>query len=96
MNSLGQQKDVEYTEYSVLPLRRSSRCFEDDTAVSHHFWLGTLTEGKGLSTIELFVLTCLDYLFLYCQQYLLFTKQPTLMWRSTVLILPLELVFPDF
>ena len=30
----GQQKDLEHTEYSVLPLRRASRCFEDEEKVS--------------------------------------------------------------
>ena len=29
----GQQKDLEHTEYSVLPLRRASRCFEDEEKV---------------------------------------------------------------
>ena len=34
-NSLeeGQQKDLEHTEYSVLPLRRASRGFEDEEQV---------------------------------------------------------------
>ena len=33
MNSLEQQRDLEHTEYSVLPLRRSSRCFEEEASV---------------------------------------------------------------
>ena len=34
LHSLEQQRDLEHTEYSVLPLRRMSRCFEDEVQVS--------------------------------------------------------------
>jgi hypothetical protein len=33
LNSLEQQKDLEHTEYSVLPLRRSSRCLDSEDQV---------------------------------------------------------------
>jgi len=45
---------------------------------------------------DLLVLTSLDQLLFKLK--ILFTflmKQPTLMWRSTVLRFPLQLVFPD-
>ncbi len=55
------------------------------------YWRGRL------STIDLLVLTSLDQVLLYCNYYLtFFTKHSTLMRRSTVLILPLKLIFPDW
>ncbi len=56
---------------------------------------GSLTEGDGLSTIDLLSLTSLDQL-LYKLKVLLTisTKQGTLMRRSTVQSLPPQLVFP--
>jgi hypothetical protein len=55
---------------------------------------GSLTEGEGLSTVDLLVLTRLDQL-LFTLNILLtsFTKQATLMRKSTVLSLPPYLVF---
>ncbi len=67
---------------------------------------GTLTEGKDqtgnpywsgrLSTVDLLVLTSLDQLILLLKILFIFffTKQATLMRRSTVLSLPFQLVFP--
>ncbi len=54
---------------------------------------GTLTEGEGLvqltSLYKTFKISCFNTTFFY-----FFTKQATLMRRSTVLSLPLQLVFP--
>jgi len=49
-----------------------------------------------LSTVNLLVLTSLDQLIFKLKiLFTFFTKQATLMRRSTVLSLPLQLVFPD-
>jgi hypothetical protein len=56
---------------------------------------GTLTKVGRLSTIDLLVLTSLDQLI--CNLKILFTfftQQPTLTRRSTVLSLPIQMVFP--
>jgi hypothetical protein len=56
---------------------------------------GTLFEVGRLSTINLLLVTRLDKLLDILQNYLIFfTKQATLMRRSTVLNLTLQLVFP--
>jgi hypothetical protein len=53
-----------------------------------------LLKGK-LSTIDLLVLTSFNELvFILRILFTLFTKQATLMRRSTILNLPLQLVFP--
>ncbi len=50
---------------------------------------------RGYSTVDLLVLTTLCQLFLILQTlFTYFTKQPTLKRRSSVLSLPLQLVFP--
>jgi len=51
--------------------------------------------GGRLSTVDLLVLTMLDHLFLYWKYYFpFFTKQATVMRRSTVLNHSPQLVFP--
>jgi hypothetical protein len=58
----------------------------------------SLTEGEARrhSTVDLPVLTSLDqFIFILITLFIFFTKQTTLMRRSTVLSLPLQLVFPD-
>jgi hypothetical protein len=51
--------------------------------------------GGRLSTVDLLVLTSLDLLvFILKILFSFFTKQATLMTRSTVLSLPPQLVFP--
>jgi hypothetical protein len=51
---------------------------------------------RWLSTVNLLVLTSLDQLIFKLKILFTFvTKQVTLMRRSTVLSLPLQLVFPD-
>jgi hypothetical protein len=53
------------------------------------YWRGRI------STVDLFVLNSLDQLLFTLKLYLsIFTKQPIIMRRSTVLSLPLQLVFP--
>jgi hypothetical protein len=50
-----------------------------------------------LSTFDLLVLTSLDHLFIDIEDIVYaFTKQDTLMRRSSVQSLPLQLVFPEF
>jgi hypothetical protein len=50
-----------------------------------------------LSTVDLLVLTSLDQLLLILKTLLtFFTKQASLRRRSTLLSLPLQLVFPGF
>ncbi len=57
---------------------------------------GTLTGGGSLGTVDLLVLTSLDHLILILKiLFSFFTKQATLIRRSTVLGLPLQLGFPD-
>jgi hypothetical protein len=53
-------------------------------------------QGRGrLSTVDLLVLTSLDQLIFKLKILFAFvTKQATLMRRSTVLSLPLQIVFP--
>jgi hypothetical protein len=60
------------------------------------FKKGTLTKEEGrLSTADILILTSLEQLLLTFQTlFTLFTKQATLMRRSTVLSLPLQVVFP--
>jgi hypothetical protein len=59
-------------------------------------WNETLTEWERLSTVDLIVLTSLGQLLLKMQAlFSFFTKQATLTRRSTVLSLPVQLVFPD-
>ncbi len=53
----------------------------------------TKWRGRRLSTVDLFVLTSWDQLLLKLKTFFL-TKRATLMRRSTVLSLPLQLVFP--
>jgi hypothetical protein len=49
-----------------------------------------------ISTVDLLVLTSLDQvLFILKLYFSFFTKQPILMRRSTVRILPRQLVFPE-
>jgi hypothetical protein len=56
----------------------------------------SLLKGR-LSAVELLVLTSLDQLlFILKILFTFFTKQATLMRRSTVLSLPLQLVFPGW
>ncbi len=61
-----------------------------------------ITTGKPywrgrLSAVDLLVLTSLYQLLLIMQSFFKFlTKQGTLMWRSTVLSLSPQLVFPDY
>ncbi len=56
---------------------------------------GTLNEGGRISTIDLLVLTSLDQLLFKLKVFFFFlTKQASLIKRSTVLSLPLQLVFP--
>jgi hypothetical protein len=58
---------------------------------------GTLTDGRRLNTVDLLVLTSLDQVLLKLANIIFyFTKQATLMRRSTVLSLPLQLVFPGY
>jgi hypothetical protein len=59
---------------------------------------GSLWSGKSywrgrLGTVDLLVLTRLDELFILKILFTVFTKQPTLMRRSTLLSLPIHLVF---
>jgi hypothetical protein len=56
---------------------------------------GTLTEGEGLSTVDLLVLTSSDQLLWILPTLFsfFFTKQATLTRRSTVLSLSLQLGF---
>ncbi len=53
---------------------------------------GILTEGEGrFSTVDLLVLTRSDQLLFIVKLYFFFiTKQPVLLWRLTVLSLPLQ------
>jgi hypothetical protein len=56
---------------------------------------GTLTERKRLGTVDLLVLISLDQVILILANVIFsFTKQATLMRRSTVVSLPVQLVFP--
>ena len=56
----------------------------------------SLVKGR-ISTVDLLVLNSSDQLFFLLKlKFSFYTKQPTLMRRSTVLSLPLQLVFPGF
>jgi hypothetical protein len=57
---------------------------------------GTLTDGGRPNTVDLLVLTSLvQLIFIFRVLITFITKQATLIRRSTVLILPLQLLFPD-
>jgi hypothetical protein len=56
---------------------------------------GSLTEGEGLSTVDLLIPTSLDQLLFRLKRFFcIFTKQANLTRRSVVLSLPRLLVFP--
>ncbi len=57
---------------------------------------GSLTEGEGSVQLTSFYCLVKTTCFLYWKYYYLFTNQATLMRRSTVLSLPIQLVFPGF
>jgi len=64
--------------------------------ISWGFWPGKSYWSRRLSTVDLLVLTSVDQLYFILKYNLpFFTKQATLMRRSTVLILPPHLVFPS-
>ncbi len=57
---------------------------------------GTFTEGESSGTADFLVLTSSDQLLFIVKILLTFVaKQATLMRRSTVRSLPLQLVFPE-
>ncbi len=63
----------------------------------HLVWTGILAEGEGSVTIDILAQTSLDPLIFKLKKlFTLVTKQATLIRRSTVLSLPLQLVFPMF
>jgi len=78
-----------------------SICMKDLRGIRHLWsrtnhsqnWIeqGSLTERERLNTVDLIVLTSLDeLLFIFKMLFTFFTKQVTLMRRSTVLSLPLS------
>ncbi len=86
-----------YLFYKTSYLREEVNCTEPFPSVSVlcMYRQGSLTEGEGSVLVDVLVLTILD-LVLYILKLLLtfFTKQATLMRRSTVLSISLQLVFP--
>jgi hypothetical protein len=56
----------------------------------------TFTEGEGLSTVGLIVLTCSDQLIFMKIVFTFLKIKATLMRKTTILSLPLQKEFPDF
>jgi hypothetical protein len=87
-------KSVEFEE-GTINTNSESHSHSVETGFEGNRNQGSLTEGGSISTVDLLVLTSFDQFFIYFKAlYPFVTKQVTLMRRSTVLSLPLQLEFP--
>jgi hypothetical protein len=85
------------TLLTFLPFKKALRRRYDHHWNTRFVCIRLFSFHKGSTNTKLLVLTSLDQLISKLKiLFSFFIKQPTLMRRSTVLILPLQLVFPGF